>query len=90
MGTQIIGKFRYRCVPERTERMLDVADSPVLGRHWCLADLHSSTMSMSASRPNAVIVSAGWLPISGHCIGKVDMADLLDDSDSPLLAALAR
>ena len=33
---------------------------------------------MSASRPNAVIIAPSGFPIIGHCISKVDMADLLD------------
>ena len=42
--------------------MLDDADSPVLGRNWCLADIRSSTVTTAASRPNAVITSTDRLP----------------------------
>lgn len=40
---------------------VDEPDSPVLAHHWCLADIRSSTMSMAASRPLAVIMSTRWL-----------------------------
>lgn len=33
---------------------------------------------MSALRPNAVSIRAGWLAISGPCISKVEMAALLN------------
>ncbi len=72
----------------RGENDRDDPDSLVISRRLSLAVVGSSTAVMTPSRLNAVIISAGWLPISGHCISHIDMRVLLDSPDSLLLRTL--
>jgi hypothetical protein len=69
---------------QQATALLDDADSPISGRQWCFAAIRSSTRSIAALRPNAVVERAGS-PKSGHRISKVALADLFEDPDSLLL-----